>query len=299
MDVVVDVKEGADRSVQRGRGLQLGRQPALQRRASRRTTSSAAASAWWPTSTSAPSAATSSSPSPSPTSATRRSPSASTPSAGASPSTTSIAPGRARASRLTYPVTAFGCESLWGLPLDDGPGRRRLPHRAGGDRRHRLRRHRSTSAEEGNEPDQQRHAARLAQHAEPRLRPDGRLVPGALGRGRRPRAASSSSRSRRADAGTTRSCAPSASVTSPTRWRRLAGYGVGETGVTATSCRSSSATSRAASTRFAASRPGRLGPARAPQEHPRRRRRHAPDRWQLAAHPQQRDHLPAGAGRSA
>ena len=86
--------------------------------------------------------------------------------------------------QFTYPVTAWGYTSLWGFPLDEV--------RVGTD--YRLERAeiadvgffatRSIRVEEGTSLDQHVDPAHLAQHAEPRLRPDRRLAAGPLGRGR-------------------------------------------------------------------------------------------------------------------
>ena len=198
--------------------------------------------------------------------------------------------------QATYPVTAFGWTSLWGVPLDDGPDRRRLPHRAGGDQRHQLRRTGRHPRGAGHEPDQQHHAAHLAQHAEPLLRPDGRVGAGPVGRGRRAGRRRSSSRRRRA-----------------TRWyytflhsKRFGdftyslglpgGYGVGETGVDGDELPLFERYFPGGINSIRGFEPAHPGPARVPQEHPRRAVHQRARRRHLAAHPQQRDHLPAGAG---
>ena len=198
--------------------------------------------------------------------------------------------GTGAAVRFLYPFTALGldrCRRLLARRHAHRPG---VPHRASRDQRrqHGGRHHHPNRAR--HQPHQQPHAAAVPRHPQPSVRSDQRLTAGSVlrvGRARRPEQVHQGGSARRA--GTIRSIrarpgGPSCSHSGPTSAT------VSATAASAT-CRCSSATSPAASTRCAATRFSSLGPKNlvinqlGPRHQPR------PDRRQLAADLQQRDHL--------
>ena len=164
---------------------------------------------------------------------------------------------RARRHRRQHPGhlsgQRFRLELALGHPARRGPHRRRLPARARDHQRHRVRRAGRHPRGGGHEPDQQHHAAHLAQHAEQLLRSDRRLGPGPVGRGR-----GSRRRELRQGRGARALVLHLPALEELRRLHLLVRRGRRRTASatpasTATSCRCSSATSRAASTRSAAS----------------------------------------------
>jgi outer membrane protein insertion porin family len=87
----------------------------------------------------------------------------------------------------SYPVTGVGVGRAVGDVARGRAIRARVPLRSGGDRRHRFRRRAVDQGGAGDVDGEQHHAAPHAQHAEPRLRPDRRVVAGSVGRVRRTR----------------------------------------------------------------------------------------------------------------